>query len=122
MEGEMLKGHLDMIVLAALVGGPSHGYGIIQEIREKSRGAFDLPEGTIYPALHRLEKAGYLTSQWTTADTGRKRRIYKMTRSGQRALSDHRALWQRFADAIGGLFGDKSHLGDRNIAPARPHR
>src|SRR5262249_9265414 len=60
MEGEMLKGHLDMIVLAALAPGPSHGYGIIQEIRERSRGAFDLPEGTIYPALHRLEKAGYL--------------------------------------------------------------
>ena len=116
MEGEMLKGHLDMIVLAALVGGSAHGYGIIQEIRQKSRGAFDLPEGTIYPALHRLEKAGLLTSHWATADTGRKRRIYKLTRSGARALSDHRALWQRFTDAIGGLFGDKDH------APARPHR
>jgi PadR family transcriptional regulator, regulatory protein PadR len=113
MEGEMLKGHLDMIVLAALAGGPSHGYGIIQAIRARSRGAFDLPEGTIYPALHRLEKSGLLTSHWTTAESGRKRRIYKMTRRGQRALSDHRALWQRFADAIGGLFGDKSHAAVR---------
>src|SRR5215469_9841472 len=110
MEGEMLKGHLDMIVLAALVGGPAHGYGIIQEIKRRSGGAFDLPEGTIYPTLH------HLASHWTTAKSGRKRRVYKMTRRGERALSDHRALWQRFADAIGGLFGEKAH------APARTHR
>lgn len=115
MEGEMLKGHLDMIVLAALVGGPAHGYGIIQEIKRRSGGAFDLPEGTIYPALHRLEKAGYLASRWTMADSGRKRRVYKLTRRGERALSDHRALWQRFADAIGGLFGGKAR------ATARTH-
>jgi transcriptional regulator len=113
MEGEMLKGHLDMIVLAALAPGPSHGYGIIQEIKARSRGAFDLPEGTIYPALHRLEKNGLLSSQWTTAETGRKRRTYRLTRRGQRALSDHRALWQRFADAIGGLFGEKAHAAGR---------
>jgi transcriptional regulator len=116
MEGEMLKGHLDMIVLAALASGPSHGYGIIQEIKARSRGAFDLPEGTIYPALHRLEKGGYLSSHWATAESGRKRRVYRMTRRGQRALSDHRALWQRFADAIGGLFGEKAHVANR------PHR
>lgn len=115
MEGEMLKGHLDMIVLAALVGGPAHGYGIIQEIKRRSGGAFDLPEGTIYPALHRLEKAGYLASRWTMADSGRKRRVYKLTRRGERALSDHRALWQRFTDAIGGLFGGKAR------ATARTH-
>jgi DNA-binding PadR family transcriptional regulator len=105
-----------MIVLAAMVDGPAHGYGVIQEIKRRSGGAFDLPEGTIYPTLHRLEKAGYLASHWTTADSGRKRRVYKMTRRGERALSDHRALWQRFADAIGGLFGDKAN------APARIHR
>jgi transcriptional regulator len=116
MEGEMLKGHLDMIVLAAMVDGPAHGYGVIQEIKRRSGGAFDLPEGTIYPTLHRLEKAGYLASHWTTADSGRRRRVYKMTRRGARALSDHRALWQRFAHAIGGLFGEKAH------APARIHR
>ena len=115
VEGEMLKGHLDMIVLAAMVDGPAHGYGVIQEIKRRSGGAFDLPEGTIYPTLHRLEKAGYLASHWTTAQSGRKRRVYKMTRRGERALSDHRALWQRFADAIGGLFGEKAR------APARTH-
>ena len=111
----MLKGHLDMIVLAAMVDRPAHGYGVIQEIKRRSGGAFDLPEGTIYPTLHRLEKAGYLASHWTTAESGRKRRVYKMTRRGERAPSDHRALWQRFADAIGGLFGERPR------APARTH-
>ena len=70
MEGEMLKGHLDMIVLAALSAGPAHGYAVIEEIRRKSGQAFDLPEGTIYPALHRLEQAGLLASRWVTAETG----------------------------------------------------
>jgi len=70
MEGEILKGHLDMIVLAALAAGPAHGYGIIQEIRRRSGGAFDLPEGTIYPVLHRLEKAGLLSSRWTNGTSG----------------------------------------------------
>src|SRR5215472_9734962 len=116
MEGEMLKGHLDMIVLAALRKGPAHGYAIIQEIQRRSAGAFELPEGTVYPVLHRLEKNGHLTSRWTTADTGRKRRIYAITRSGQKALSEHRTTWRRFADAVGGLFGDKRH------AAARSHR
>src|ERR1700756_1814069 len=103
MEGEMLKGHLDMIVLAALAGGPAHGYAVIEEIRRRSGQAFDLPEGTIYPALHRLEQAGLLSSRWVTAESGRKRRVYALTKRGTRALFDQRAVWQRFADAIGGL-------------------
>jgi PadR family transcriptional regulator len=103
MEGEMLKGHLDMIVLAALAAGPAHGYAVIEEIRRKSGQAFDLPEGTIYPALHRLEQAGLLASRWVIADSGRRRRVYSLTRSGERALAEQRAVWRRFSDAIGGL-------------------
>ena len=113
MEGEMLKGHLDMIVLAALSSGPAHGYAVIQEIQRRSGGAFELPEGTIYPALHRLEEAGLLSSHWTTAESGRRRRVYALTKRGTRALADQRAIWQRFADAIGGLLGHPGH------APAR---
>jgi PadR family transcriptional regulator, regulatory protein PadR len=109
MEGEMLKGHLDMIVLAALASGPAHGYAVIQEIRRRSGGAFELPEGTVYPALHRLEQAGLLSSGWTASDSGRQRRVYSLTRSGRRALADHRAVWQRFVAAIGGLFGETIH-------------
>jgi transcriptional regulator len=103
MEGEMLKGHLDMIVLAALAGGPAHGYAVIEAIKRKSGQELDLPEGTIYPALHRLEQAGLLSSRWVTAESGRRRRVYALTRRGKQALSEHRAIWRRFADAIGGL-------------------
>jgi PadR family transcriptional regulator PadR len=103
MEGEMLKGHLDMIVLAALAPGPAHGYAVIEEIRRKSGQAFDLPEGTVYPALHRLEQAGLLSSKWVTAESGRRRRVYALTRQGRRALAERRAVWRQFSDAIGGL-------------------
>jgi PadR family transcriptional regulator, regulatory protein PadR len=103
MEGEMLKGHLDMIVLAALAAGSAHGYAVIEEIKKRSGGAFDLPEGTIYPALHRLEQAGLLSSRWMTADSGRRRRVYTLTKSGNRALIERRAVWKQFSDAIGGL-------------------
>ena len=103
MEGEMLKGHLDMIVLAALAGGPAHGYAVIEEIKRKSGQAFDLPEGTVYPALHRLEQAGLLSSRWVTADSGRRRRVYALTRQGGRALAERRAVWRQFSDAVGGL-------------------
>jgi PadR family transcriptional regulator, regulatory protein PadR len=109
MEGEMLKGHLDMIVLAALSGGPAHGYAVIQEIRRRSGGAFDLPEGTVYPALHRLEKIRLLSSRWTKGESGRQRRVYTLTARGRRALADHHTVWRRFADAIGGLFGEVGH-------------
>ena len=105
MEGEILKGHLDMIMLAALSGGPAHGYAVIEEIKRKSGQAFDLPEGTIYPALHRLEQAGLLASRWVTADSGRRRRVYALTRRGMRALDQQRATWEQFSDAIGGLLG-----------------
>jgi PadR family transcriptional regulator PadR len=110
MEGEMLKGHLDMIVLAALSAGPAHGYAVIEEIKRKSGQAFHLPEGTIYPALHRLEQAGLLVSRWVTAESGRRRRVYSLTRRGERALAERRAVWQQFSAAIGGL-----------LAGTRPH-
>jgi transcriptional regulator len=105
MEGEILKGHLDMIILAALAAEPAHGYGVIQEIRRRSRGAFDLPEGTIYPALHRLEKNGLLSSRWVDGPSGRRRRVYALTRRGAGALNRHRAVWRRFTGAVQGLLG-----------------
>jgi PadR family transcriptional regulator, regulatory protein PadR len=113
MEGEVLKGHLDMIVLAALAAGPAHGYGVIQEIRRRSGGAFDLPEGTVYPVLHRLEQAGLLASHWTVGTSGRKRRVYSLTRRGNRSFADQQGAWHRFADAIGGLLGGAGHVATR---------
>jgi PadR family transcriptional regulator, regulatory protein PadR len=103
MQREMLKGHLDMIVLAALAGGPAHGYAVIEEIRRRSGGAFDLSEGTVYPVLHRLEESGLLASRWATADTGRRRRNYALTARGSRALAQQQAVWGQFSEAIAGM-------------------
>ena len=105
MEGEILKGHLDMIVLAALAPAPAHGYAVIEEIRERSGEAFNLPEGTVYPALHRLEAAGLLSSKWTTAESGRQRKVYALTKRGRGALAAHRETWRQFTEAIAGLLG-----------------
>ena len=99
----MLKGHLDMIVLAALAAGPAHGYAVIEQIRRKTGQAFDLPEGTVYPALHRLEQTGLLSSKWVIAESGRRRRVYALTKRGERALAQQRAVWEQFSNAIGGL-------------------
>ena len=100
MEAEMLKGHLDAIVLAALEAGPAHGYAVIEEMRRRSGQAFDLPEGTIYPVLHRLEQGGLLASAWTTPPNGRRRRVYSITKAGSAALSERRKAWGRFSQAV----------------------
>ncbi len=99
MRAEALKGHLDGLILATLAGGPAHGYAIAQTLRTRSDGAFDLPEGTLYPALHRLERAGLISSEWST-EAGRRRRTYSLTRSGATALRDRRSEWQLFATAV----------------------
>ena len=101
----MLKGHLDAIVLAALEAGPAHGYAIIEAINSRSGATFDLPEGTVYPALHRLEQAGWLASTWLTPPGGRRRRVYTLTRNGAAALADRRKAWGRFAEAVNASLG-----------------
>lgn len=99
----MLKGHLDTIVLAALEAGPAHGYAIIEAIRSRSGETFDLPEGTVYPALHRLEAAGLLASEWTTPPGGRRRRVYQLTQGGRDALAKRRTAWDRFAQGVNAI-------------------
>lgn len=101
----MLKGHLDAIVLAALEAGPAHGYAIIEAIKSRSGSTFDLPEGTVYPALHRLEQAGLLSSAWTTPSGGRRRRVYSLTKAGAAALAERRKAWSRFSHAVETLLG-----------------
>jgi transcriptional regulator len=99
MRAETLKGHLDLLLLAALEAGPRHGYAIKEGLRTSSKGRFDLPTGTIYPALHRLERAGLIESSWSSV-AGRKRRTYELTVAGRRALGSERAAWQEFAAAV----------------------
>jgi transcriptional regulator len=96
---EELKGHLDSLILAVLAAGPAHGYAILQELKDRSAGAFDLPEGTIYPALHRLERSGLLTSAWSNAE-GRRRRVYRLTRRGRARLEVRRVEWRAFSRAV----------------------
>ena len=101
MSGEALKGHLDLLLLATLRSGPAHGYAIIEELKHSSSGAFDLPEGTVYPALHRLERQGLIKSEWSTA-TGRRRRVYRLARKGERALGEKAEAWGRFSRGMAG--------------------
>src|SRR4029453_8649049 len=84
MKPEVLKGHLDALVLAALEHEPAHGYAIIQRLRRRSDDVFHLREGTVYPALHRLERDGLVKSRWTAA-SGRRRRVYPLTPGGEEA-------------------------------------
>lgn len=100
MRAEELKGHLDALLLAALEDGPRHGYAVMEALREVTAGRLDLPTGTIYPALHRLEQAGLITGSWSVV-AGRRRRSYQLTAAGARALSGKRADWREFAAVIG---------------------
>ena len=99
MKAESLKGHLDALILATFRDGPAHGYAVIEELRRRSEGAFDLAEGTVYPVLHRLEADGLLASAWSTG-SGRRRRVYRLTRRGRTALAQRRVEWERFAAAV----------------------
>ena len=94
-----MKGHVDLLLLATLRQGPLHGYAIVEQLREQSEGAFDLAEGTVYPALYRLERAGLLSSTWTKAE-GRRRRVYRRTRRGRAELDRERTEWKSFAAAV----------------------
>jgi DNA-binding PadR family transcriptional regulator len=99
MNSEKLKGNLDMLLLSVLAAGPGHGYSIITRLRERSDGAFDLPEGTVYPALHRLEGAGLLDSTWDVLG-GRRRRVYQLTAAGEEALADQARQWRSFTGSV----------------------
>jgi PadR family transcriptional regulator, regulatory protein PadR len=99
MRSDLLKGHLDLLLLAIVQPGPLHGYAIMAELRRRSDGSFDLPEGTIYPALHRLEAAGYLSSGWSNA-SGRKRREYQLNAAGREALAQRQDEWRQFSGAM----------------------
>ena len=104
MDRERLKGNLDLLLLSVVSSGPAHGYAIISALRDRSGGTFDLPEGTIYPALHRLEDAGLLVSTWDRAQ-GRRRRVYGLTDQGAAALAAQQAEWRNFAGGVHAVLG-----------------
>jgi PadR family transcriptional regulator PadR len=104
MKADALRGHLDAMILAVLEKEPLHGYAIIEALSLRSGGELDLPTGTIYPALRRLEAAGHLKSTWATAG-GRKRRTYTLSAGGRRALAKQRAEWRAFSAVVDGVLG-----------------
>lgn len=99
MRKDPVRGQLDLLLLAILSDGPAHGYAVIQELHERSHGAFDLHEGTVYPALHKLEAEGLLSSKWATAG-GRKRRVYALSQKGRTALQLQAREWSGFVSAM----------------------
>lgn len=102
MRAETLKGHLDGLLLASLEAGPRHGYAIMEALRAGSGGRFDLPTGTVYPALRRLERAGLIQGTWSQ-ESGRQRRVYELTSAGWGALAAERGTWREFAAAVTAL-------------------
>ena len=99
MKRERLKGHLDLLLLAVVGAGADHGYHIARRLAQASGGTLDLPDGTLYPALHRLESKKLLESSWATVG-GRRRRVYNLTPAGKEALAHERSEWGSFAQAV----------------------
>jgi PadR family transcriptional regulator PadR len=102
MGGEALKGHLELLLLTSIEAGATHGYAIAKELKRASEGTFDLPDGTIYPALRRLCDMGLLTSSWSDGGI-RRRRVYALTPKGRKALEQQLASWERFERGVRGV-------------------
>lgn len=111
MRPNALRGHLDALILSVLERESLHGYAIMEALQARSGGALDLPTGTLYPALRRLERAGYVRSEWSTVG-GRKRRTYQLTASGQRTLAAERAEWRDFAAVVEGVLCPRTAVGN----------
>ncbi|WP_020576442.1 PadR family transcriptional regulator [Actinopolymorpha alba] len=107
MKADIVRGHLDALLLATLEDGPLHGYAIIESLQARSGGILDLPTGSVYPALRRLERARYVSGKWSIVG-GRRRRTYQLTRAGRQALARERIDWTRFTTAIGGVLGSEA--------------
>lgn len=97
---DVLKGTLDMLILQALALAPMHGWGIGERIAQLSREVFHLQTGTLYPALHRLLRKGWIAAEWRTTENGRRARYYRLTASGRRQLESERAAWTRASLAV----------------------
>lgn len=108
MAKDVTKGSLDLLLLGVLDPAPRHGYAVITALREASAGVFDLPEGSVYPALHRLEDLGLLVSEWQPV-AGRRRRMYRLTPAGTSALSREQHSWRTFATAVEAVLRTATH-------------
>lgn len=97
---ELLQGTLDMMILKSLTSGPNHGYGIARRIRQTSGDVLSVEEGSLYPALHRLEKRGAIESEWRQSESNRRAKYYRLTTAGRAQLKSERAAWEQVSGAI----------------------
>ena len=97
---DVLQGTLDLLVLKALALAPMHGWGISQRIQQLSKDALQIGQGSLYPAVYRLERKGFVTSAWSTTENNREAKYYQLTAAGRRALANEQREWRRFVDAV----------------------
>jgi PadR family transcriptional regulator, regulatory protein PadR len=104
-QSELLKGTLDMLILKIVALGPSHGYAITQRLQQISKDFFQVHQGSLYPALHRLEDRGWLQAEWRESETGREAKFYALTRKGRRQLEEEARNWERLCGAVALVLG-----------------
>ena len=100
---DLLRGTLDMLVLKAVSLGPQHGYGVLLRIQQLAKGSLQIEQGSLYPALYRLEHKGFIESEWGESDNNRKAKFYRLTSAGKRQLRVETESWKRLGEAIGGV-------------------
>ncbi len=110
MDSKLLTGTLEMLILDILARGPNYGYAISQAVFVQSHGYFELKEGSLYPALHRMERQKLVSAYWIETDEGRQRKYYKITSAGQKALNARREEWNRFSNAVNGVLGTNAAM------------
>ncbi len=106
LDRELVKGSTGILLLTLLQSGPMYGYQIVQEVKKRSEGAFDMKEGSLYPALHKLEEQGLVESYWQERPDGRQRRYYRLTSDGAAAAVERRAQWRAFETAMRRVMAD----------------
>jgi PadR family transcriptional regulator PadR len=105
MDSKLLSGTVEMLILHVVAPAATYGYEITQQVMSKSHGYFELKEGSLYPALHRMERNGLLDSHWVETDSGRRRKYYKVTPAGKKALEKKQEDWQQFSLGVKGVLG-----------------
>jgi PadR family transcriptional regulator PadR len=103
----LLQGTLDLLILHALTAGPLHGHAIVRRLRDGSDDVVLVQEGSLYPALHRLEARGHVTAEWGLSENNRRARLYRLTRGGRKALHEERSSWERMSRAIDSLLATR---------------
>lgn len=101
MQLDLLQGTLDMLILKALTWGPNHGFGVARWIEQRTNDALTVEEGSLYPALHRMTRRGWLTAQWGVSENNRRARYYRLTPAGRSQLAQEAKSWRQFSDVVG---------------------